>query len=126
MAQKVIVELVDDLDGSAAGNVSTVTFALDGAHYEIDLSDVNAERLRDDLADFVGAARRTRGRVKRAAQAKSPTPTSADREQTQAIRQWARRNGHDIADRGRIPANVISAFEEAQAVGKRDRRKTKA
>lgn len=127
MAQKLIVELVDDLDGSASGDVSTVTFALDGAHYEIDLNEVNAERLRDGLADFVEAARKTGGRVKRATLATSPTLRPADRERTQAIREWARRNGHDIADRGRIPANVRSAFEEAQAApSKRGRSKPKA
>lgn len=125
MAQKVTVELVDDLDGTASGDISTVTFALDGAHYEIDLNEVNAARLRDSLADFVAAARRTGGRIKRAALSKSPK--SVDREQTQAIRDWARRNGHDIAERGRIPASIITAFEEAQsATSKRGRRKAKA
>jgi hypothetical protein len=115
MAQKVTVELVDDLDGSVSEDISTVFFALDGAQYEIDLSGDNAERLRGTLADFVEAARRTGGRVKRGtATAQQTARPAADREQTKAIRGWARQNGFDLADRGRIPANVIAAFEEAQ------------
>ena len=64
MAQKVVVELVDDLNGTVSDDISTVSFALDGAVYEIDLTEDNAERLRDTIADFVSAARRTGGRIK--------------------------------------------------------------
>ncbi|HEY0803832.1 MAG TPA: Lsr2 family protein, partial [Pseudonocardiaceae bacterium] len=92
------------------------TFGLDGAVYEIDLSDTNAGKLRDDLADFVASARRIGGRAKpatgsTAARSTSTNGSSRNREQTQAIRDWARNNGWDVADRGRIPANVIEAFE---------------
>src|SRR5437764_1065535 len=114
MAQKVLVQFVDDLDGSVGEDVSTVSFALDGVSYEIDLREANANKLRDSLADFVNSARRTGGRIKRgvtpAQQAPStPAKTTETRskEQTKAIREWARKNGHDLADRGRIPANVI-------------------
>jgi nucleoid-associated protein Lsr2 len=116
MAQKVVVELVDDLDGTASDDISTVTFGLDGASYEIDLTDGNAGRLRESLAQFVGSARRTGGRIKRSAATTGPaTRPSANREQTKAIRDWARHNGFDLADRGRIPANVLAAFDEAHA-----------
>jgi hypothetical protein len=117
MAQKVIVELVDDLDGTASEDISTVSFSLDGADYEIDLNDTNAENLRDALAEFVEAARRTGGRVKRNAGSTKTTRSrpAASREQTRAVREWARENGFELADRGRIPANVIEAFEEAQS-----------
>ena len=67
MAQKVVVELVDDLDGTASEDINTVTFSLDGANYEIDLTENNAERLRGSLARYLGAARRTGGRLKRSA-----------------------------------------------------------
>ena len=127
MAQKVVVELVDDLDGTASENISTVTFGLDGASYEIDLNENNAERLRESLANYVGAARRTGGRIKRATNSKGPaTRQAADREQTKAIRDWARENGWALADRGRIPANVMTAFDEAHAAPatpKRSRKK---
>jgi nucleoid-associated protein Lsr2 len=116
MAQKVVVELVDDLDGTASDDISTVTFGLDGVEYEIDLTEDNANRLRDGLADFVAAARRTGGRLRRGARAGgSGARPAADREQTRAIREWARENGYDLAERGRIPAGVITAYEQAQA-----------
>lgn len=117
MAQKVIVELVDDLDGTASDDISTVSFSLDGADYEIDLTEENADNLRNALEEFVAAARRTGGRIKRntGTTKSAPSRPAASREQTKAIREWARQNGFDLADRGRIPANVIEAYEEAQA-----------
>jgi hypothetical protein len=120
MAQKVLVQFVDDLDGSVGEDVSTVTFALDGVSYEIDLRDANADKLRSSLEDYVASARRVGGRVKRAvpataAPAPAKTSDARSKEQTKAIREWARKNGHDLADRGRIPANVIAAFEASHA-----------
>ena len=128
MAQKVVVELVDDLDGTTSDGINTVTFGLDGASYEIDLTEHNAERLRESLARYLGAARRTGGRIKRSAATTGPaTRPTADRDQTKAIREWARNNGWALADRGRIPANVVTAFDEAHAAApaalKRGRKK---
>ncbi|WP_367133276.1 Lsr2 family protein [Saccharothrix sp. HUAS TT1] len=116
MAQKVLVQLIDDLDGTPAEDGQTVSFALDGVTYEIDLKPGNADKLRSALADFVAAARKTGGRTKRntaAPGARRPAPDARNKEQTKAIREWARSNGHELADRGRIPANVIEAFEAA-------------
>jgi hypothetical protein len=113
MAQKVVVELVDDLDGTVSEDISTVTFSLDGAEYEIDLTEDNANRLRESVTDFIAAARRTGGRIKRGTP--SAARPAADREQTRAIRAWANEHGYELAERGRIPANVIAAYEEAQA-----------
>jgi hypothetical protein len=113
MAQKVLVQLVDDLDGTAADDISTVTFGLDGATYEIDLTANNAAKLRNQLDDFVGAARRIGGRVKRGTSL--GVKPAANREHTRAIRDWARQNGYELSDRGRIPSNVIEAFEQAHA-----------
>jgi hypothetical protein len=116
MAQKVTVSLVDDLDGSEAEE--TVEFGLDGAFYEIDLSEDNAERLRDALADYVGHARRSGGRkragTRLAVAGRPPRTASADREQNQAMREWARKQGMNISDRGRIPKEVAEAYN-AQA-----------
>jgi nucleoid-associated protein Lsr2 len=127
MAQKVIVELVDDLDGTASDDISTVSFSLDGADYEIDLTEENADNLRGVLEEYVAAARRTGGRIKRnTGTTKTASRPAANREQTKAIREWARQNGFDLADRGRIPANVIEAYDEAQAPkGKRGGRKAR-
>jgi hypothetical protein len=117
MAQKVLVQLVDDLDGTASEDITTVTFGLDGASYEIDLTANNAAKLRNQLGDFVDNARRTGGRVKRGSSPKAAAP-AANREQTRAIRDWARQNGFELSDRGRIPSSVIEAFEAAHAGGK--------
>lgn len=127
MAQKVIVELVDDLDGTASEDISTVSFSLDGADYEIDLNEANAENLRSTLDAYVTAARRTGGRIKRGGNSptKSPSRPAASREQTKAIRDWARSNGFDIAERGRIPTDVISAYEQAQTKGGKRGRKAR-
>ncbi|OQO92831.1 histone-like nucleoid-structuring protein Lsr2 [Saccharomonospora piscinae] len=111
MAQKVLVSLVDDLDGSEAEE--TVEFGLDGVSYEIDLSSENAEELRDALAQYVEHARRAGGRKrpssKGAAKANARS-ASVDREQNQAIRAWARKNGYEVSDRGRIPSEVVDAY----------------
>jgi hypothetical protein len=116
MAQHVDVRYVDDLDGSEAS--STVSFALDGRSYEIDLSEGNAAKLRDSLAAFVAAARRSggsgrRGRTPRATPEKDEQPTRSSREHTAAIRTWARENGHDVSERGRIPQAVVEAYQAA-------------
>jgi hypothetical protein len=110
MAKKVQVTLVDDIDGSEA--VETVTFALDGASYEIDLSRANARKLRDAMSTYVANGRRG-GRARSSGGRGSRGSVRADREQVQAVREWARRNGHKVSDRGRIPATVIEAYNAA-------------
>ncbi len=118
MAQKTIVQLFDDLDGTAGDDIRSVEFSLDGVNYEIDLTEANAERLREELADFISAARRTGGRIKRASGPSTAKQAGEGRskEQTKAIRDWARQNGHEISERGRIPSAVVEAFEAAHAV----------
>jgi hypothetical protein len=116
MAQKVTVQLVDDLDGSQSNDISTVTFGLDGATYEIDLTEANADNLRKSLEEFATHARRTGGRLKRGTASAAPSGSATgNHEQAQAIREWARRNGHEVSNRGRIPASLLEAFEAAQA-----------
>jgi Lsr2 len=110
MAQKVLVEMVDDIDGGTAAQ--TVQFALDGVSYEIDLSDGNANNLRSELANFVEAARRTGGRKVRSAPGQAAAAPRTDR--TRQIREWARENGYAISARGRIAAEITQAYEEAQ------------
>ncbi|HEY1969159.1 MAG TPA: Lsr2 family protein [Pseudonocardia sp.] len=113
MAQKVTVSLIDDLDGDKADE--TVEFGLDGKNYEIDLSSGNAGKLRDALADYVAAARRPGGRRRSGAAAVAAATTrrpAVDREQNQAIRDWARKRGMKVSDRGRIPADVLEAYHQ--------------
>ncbi|SFS57093.1 histone-like nucleoid-structuring protein Lsr2 [Saccharopolyspora flava] len=118
MAQKVTVTLVDDLDGGQADE--TVEFGLDGVSYQIDLSADNAGDLREALANYVSNARRAGGRKKpgpRPGSASRSTAgggsTSADREQNQAIREWARKRGLKVSDRGRIPADIVEQYHQA-------------
>jgi hypothetical protein len=110
VVQKVTVQLVDDLDGSTAQE--TVEFGLDGVSYQIDLSAVNAGKIRDALAEYVGHARRS-GLRKRAAAAVSGRSAAVDREQNQAIREWARKRGLKVSERGRIAADVLEAYHQA-------------
>jgi hypothetical protein len=112
MAQQTTVTFVDDLDGSEADG--TVKFGLDGTAYEIDLNEKHATALRENLADYVAAARKApaAGRGKMST-ANSTRPPRAGREQTAAIRTWARDNGHTVSDRGRIPKTVVDAYNAA-------------
>jgi hypothetical protein len=120
MAQKTIVTLVDDLTGEVAENISTVEFALDGRTYELDLTDDNSAKLHDALSQYVNAARKIGGRRRSAARpdggSKSTGRTTGyNRETLKSIREWAKKNGHNISDRGRLPAEVVQAWETAQA-----------
>ena len=106
MAQRVQIILEDDYDGSTAEE--TVAFALDGAEYEIDLSGSNAAKLRDELAVWIGHARKTGGRRKRATKPEASSSTSE-------IRAWAVAQGLDVSSRGRVSAEVREAYERANA-----------
>ncbi|MFC4945917.1 histone-like nucleoid-structuring protein Lsr2 [Pseudonocardia sp. GCM10023141] len=110
MAQHINVVLVDDLDGSVASE--SVVFGLDGRGYEIDLSGDNAAKLREALAPFVASARR--GSAGGAARAQRPAASTVN---SAAVRQWARENGHDLAERGRIPAAVMTAYANRGTAG---------
>jgi hypothetical protein len=107
MARKVLVRLVDDLDGSPSADVAPVTFALDGVTYQIDLNRRNADRLRESLAAFVASARRTSGRAKRGTAIRAGGGATGD---VSTIREWAKEQGLPVSARGRIPANILDAY----------------
>lgn len=111
VAKKVTVTLVDDFDGEGPAD-ETVEFSIDGVNYEIDLSSKNAQKLRNDLKHWVEASRRVGGR-RRGRNGSGRGRGTIDREQSAAIREWARRNGHKVSTRGRIPADIIDAFHAA-------------
>jgi hypothetical protein len=114
MVQKVLVETIDDIDGEVATN--TVPFNLDGVSYEIDLSDENAGNLRDELARFIAAGRRTGGRKVRLATGQSGAASpGTDRERSRQIREWAQANGYEVSTRGRLSAEIVEAYEAAQS-----------
>jgi len=107
MAQQLISTLVDDIDGTEADE--TISFALDGTSYEIDLSEKNAKALRKALGHWTERAR-TSGRPARTRQRLASAGDSRNAE----IRAWAHSNGHDVPARGRIPQRVVAAFDAAQ------------
>lgn len=109
MAQKVEVTLIDDLDGSKADQ--TVTFGLNGTQYVIDLSDKNAKQLRESLAKYIDAARKKKG-VRLAGrgavrQVASTGPNTSD------VREWAKAQGIEVSERGRVSKDLIVKFQEA-------------
>ena len=107
MAQKIHIVLEDDLDGSEA--TETVTFGLDGTSYEIDLNDKNAAKLRDALAGYIGHGRKVGSAPRRGRKAAASAGGTSAKE----IRDWARSNGYEVPDRGRVSADVRAAYEAA-------------
>jgi hypothetical protein len=110
MAQRTQVILEDDLDGGSADQ--TVQFGINGVTYEIDLSDDNVAKLNSAFEPFIKAGRRVSGgrNIPKRAAAKN---TKTDPEQLKAIRAWAKDNGYKVSDRGRISADIVSAYEAA-------------
>ncbi|RMB61157.1 histone-like nucleoid-structuring protein Lsr2 [Tessaracoccus antarcticus] len=107
MARKVQMILLDDIDGSEAKR--TVTFAVDGKGYEIDLNEANLDKLSEALAPFVDKARRTTGAPRRTAARR----TGSGGTDASAVRTWAREQGHEVSDRGRVPKEIRDAYEQA-------------
>ena len=109
MAQKVQILVTDDLDGTEGAD--TVSYALDGITYEIDLNEKNAAKLRDALAKYIAVSRRT-GKVPGA---KGPKRVAQDGPAPSEIREWAKTNGMEVPERGRIPAEVRDAYDAVHA-----------
>jgi hypothetical protein len=111
MAQKLQILLIDDLDGGQAEG--TVRFGLDGAEYEIDLSAKHAEVLRKALEPYMNAARRASGSVARRTGRSGHRATTAAGPSSMAVREWAKAQGIEVKDRGRIPAELVVRFKAA-------------
>jgi hypothetical protein len=110
MAKQTVTLLTDDLDGGEADR--TIEFGLDGVIYRIDLSEKNAGKLRKALDPYLAVASKVgrTGANGRIASRAAATPTRSNREQNHAIREWAVKNGHEVSERGRIPASIVKAF----------------
>jgi hypothetical protein len=109
MAQQIQTLFIDDIDGSEAA--STVRFALDGVEYEIDLSAEHTDELHAALGKYIGHARKVGGTSRRAPRGRRTAGTVS----TTAIRSWAREQGYDIKDRGRVPADLVAKYQAATA-----------
>lgn len=108
--KKIITRVTDDLDGSEGAQ--EVEFGLDGVRFTIDLAERNAAVLRSVLAPYIAVAQKV-GRQPAITSRQPRTTLRSSREQNQAIREWAARNGHELANRGRIPEAIVEAFNEA-------------
>ncbi len=107
MAQRIQTLLIDDLDGGEADG--TVRFGLDGTEYEIDLSAAHIDELRNALGKYLAHARRTGGTARNAARARrgsAPVDTAK-------VREWARGQGIEVKDRGRVPAGIVEQYKSA-------------
>jgi Lsr2 len=109
VAQKIQTLFIDDIDGSAAEG--TVRFALDGTEYEIDLNTKHADALRKALAKYIDSARRTTGAARRPA--RSGRRANASGVNTTEVREWAKAQGIEVKDRGRVPAELVVRFRAA-------------
>ncbi|MFT3832834.1 MAG: Lsr2 family protein [Micropruina sp.] len=109
MARQTVVTHIDDIDGTPAAE--TLTFAIDGVDYEIDLSEANAMSLREGLRTYTRAGRRTGAPVSRPS---GRAVARTDKEQLDAMRRWARENGYEVSDRGRISNAVRDAYNSAK------------
>lgn len=112
MAQKVQVLLVCDLHDDEVEGTETITFGLDGSSYEIDVCASHSSELREDFAGYVGAARRA-GRVPALKGKPRTAPRAGGNERVAEIRQWARNNGHKVSERGRLSADLVAAYDQA-------------
>ena len=109
MAQKIQTLFIDDLDGSEAEG--TVRFGLDGAEYEIDLNADHARELRDALARYTSSARRVGSTAKRPG--RGGRKGSVSGLNTTEVREWAKGQGIEVKDRGRVPADLVVKFKAA-------------
>lgn len=116
MARRIVHQLVDDIDGTLldVGEGETVLFSLDGTAYEIDLTDENAAALRGALERYTKAARTVSGsRGSSAGSAAGRRRRRSGQQDYGEIRDWAKKNGYQVSDRGRVPASVLHAYEAA-------------
>ncbi|MDU0479174.1 Lsr2 family protein [Staphylococcus chromogenes] len=111
MARREVIQCYDDIDNTplTQDEVNVVKFSLDGINYIVDLSAKNAAIFRELLEPYIAAGRREGTATPRVRRTGTATPDS------KKIREWARENGHDVSDRGKLPHSLIAAYREAQA-----------
>jgi len=115
MAQKYIVQLVDDLtqEPIEEGAGESVRFSLDGVGYTIDLTSEHADAFRNALAPYVTKARKGDTAPRSATRSGGSSSSRAPKGDLKAIRDWASANGYKVSSRGRIPAEVQNAYNAA-------------
>jgi hypothetical protein len=121
MAERLVSQLIDDIDGTEIpqGSGEQIEFALRGVKYRIDLTDRNVAKLDKALKPFIASATKVPSRQGRTKQAGSGRGAANRRRRTKqldnsAIRTWAGENGFEVSARGRIPANIVTAYQDSQ------------
>lgn len=110
MAQRTEVTLICDLCEDGRAGTETIRFGLDGATYEIDVCDRHGKRLRDALASYLAAGRRSRTGGGRRRGSTGP----GNRERMAEIRAWAKKRGIKVSERGRVAADVVAKYEASR------------
>ena len=116
MARRIVHQLVDDIDGTLleVGEGETVLFSLDGVAYEIDLTNENAAEFRASLERYTNAARTvSSSRATAAASSAGRKRRRSGQQDYSSVREWAKQNGYQVSERGRVPASVLEAYEAA-------------
>jgi hypothetical protein len=114
VARKVVVELVDDIDGTEfGGDGESIGYALEGVEYQIDLKDEHAEEFRETLEYYISRSTRVGGRTHRSDRSATPGAAKRGRGEARKIRAWAIDQGYEPSSRGRIPAEIEQAFHDA-------------
>lgn len=111
MALQYQAQYIDDIDGTDLGDsAETITFSFNGKDYTIDLGEANAEAFHEAITPYVEAAQKVSGAKRRSTRKSGGKNSAGD---TKAIRAWARENGYNVSERGRIPADVMAAYTDA-------------
>ena len=117
MARTTIEQITDDFDGSDLDptEVTVETFTVNGVDYSLDLGAKSAEKVNKDMRKWIDKATRIGGRQKRSTTRQAPAASAprTDKAQLAAIREWARANGYEVSDRGRIPNTIVDAYNES-------------
>ena len=114
MARKVVVEMVDDIDGTVFGeDGESIHYAVDGVEYVIDLKEEHARELRETFEYYIAHSTRVGGRKHRADRPVNPPAAKRASGETKKIREWAIEQGYELASRGRIPTEIEQAFHDA-------------
>jgi hypothetical protein len=113
MAQRMKIELISDLDGGHADE--TVHFGIDGTNYQIDLSTADARALRKVLEQYAKAGRKLPASTSKGGKASASASATIKRDTARKVREWAKDNGYSISARGRVPAGIIEAYQQAAA-----------
>ena len=113
MAQRTMVVMVDDLDGTEIkdGAGQTVTFSIGRTRYELDLRDDNVGKFYDALKPYTEVARKLGGRGDQSTG--TGNGRSRDHGDPRDVRAWAASNGIEVSSRGRIPSDVVEQYRAA-------------